>query len=540
MKRRFSVLAAVAVVIAAVLPAAAQADGEAGLVPWAQAIPDSVERTGLMKSSARAAQAAGPGISGLRLVGNSDKDGTVNSDLAFWGDLAYAGNYGGFRILDISDDQPLVLADVACNGPQNDPTVWDTGERRLMFQSVDSRQTTDECTSATTTDPLGFEGIRVFDVTNPRNPRFLDGISTDCGSHTHTLVPDAENERVVLYVSSYPLSGLTPPGGGRNGTECIQPHKKISLVEIPYDFQTEADATVKEQPLSSDTTPAPGRGFQACHDITVIMPTDTAVGACAGDGQIWDISDPMDPTTTDADEGRHTHIRSPSPADTFEFVHTSMITPDLEKFVLTDETGGGGTAECDGPATTDGFYYFYDLVEPGAPARPLISRYTIPRAQTPQICVSHNGNFIPVKNRYIMPAANYQGGTTVVDWTNERKPREVAFADLEDSTGKEDAWSSYWYNGRIYVNGGLNRRNEPPAPPGGGNRGLDVYEFTNNRYNANRAQHLPHLNPQTVDFTLGRPGHGHGRDDDDRGHGRNDDDRDDDRGGGRGRDRDDD
>ena len=27
----------------------------------------------------------------------------VNSDLAFWGDLAFAGNYAGFRIFDIAD-----------------------------------------------------------------------------------------------------------------------------------------------------------------------------------------------------------------------------------------------------------------------------------------------------------------------------------------------------------------------------------------------------------------------------------------------------
>jgi len=305
---------------------------------------------------------------------------------------------------------------------------------------------------------------------------------------------------VFIYVSSYPLgSGVTKSQADTGfPTECIPPHKKISILKVPYSVQGEEDVTVKEQPLSSDSTPAPNRGFIACHDVTAIMPTMRAVGACAGDGQIWDISDPWDPTTKDSDEGEHTHIRSPSAVDSFEFVHTSMITPDLRKFVLTDETGGGGTAECNGPATKDGFYYFYDLVAPGATAPSLISRYTIPRPQTPEICVSHNGNFIPVKNRYIMPAANYMGGTTVVDWTNESKPREVAFADLVDATGREDAWSSYWYNGRIYTNGGLMRAGSAPTDP----RGLDVFEFTNDRYNTNRARALDHLNPQTVETTV--------------------------------------
>jgi len=508
MRKRYVAWALGTALAATALPASAMADDVEGEVPWAQSIHASMKRASF-GVKARAAQ-AGPGISGLRAVGNSDKDGVTNSDLAFWGNLAYAGNYGGFRILDITRDQPMVLSDFACNGAQSDPTVYDNGRRRLLFQSVDSRQTREDCASPTSQPVLGgqqlagFEGIRIFDVTNPQAPRWIDSVETDCGSHTNTLIPDLANNRVFIYVSSYPLgSGQTPPATRPGQTECIKPHKKISILTVPFDVDEKSDVTVKEQPLSSDTAmpPGVGREFQGCHDITAVLPADLAVASCAGDGQIWDISDPADPTTTDADEGEHTHIYSPGGGDNFEFVHTSMITPDLKRFVLTDETGGGGTAECDGPATDDGFYYFYELVEPGAAEPGLISRFTIPRAQTPEICVSHNGNFIPVKNRYIMPSANYMGGTSVVDWTNERKPREVAFADQVDAVGAEDAWSSYWYNGRIYTNGGLIRG--ATNPRGFDNpRGLDVFEFTNNRYNRNRAGQLPHLNPQTVETSV--------------------------------------
>jgi hypothetical protein len=134
-----------------------------------------------------------------------------------------------------------------------------------------------------------------------------------------------------------------------------------------------------------------------------------------------------------------------------------------------DETGGGVTANCFGSSSTDGFYYFYKLVEPGQPAPALEGRYTIPRDQGPEICVSHNASVVPVQGRYVMTAAYYQGGVSVVDFTDPSAPREIAHADLDDATGAADEWSSYWYNGRVFSNSGLGRRGETA------NRGFDVF-----------------------------------------------------------------
>jgi hypothetical protein len=127
--------------------------------------------------------------------------GSINSDLAFWGDLAFAGNFDGFRVVDISSSTaPKVLAAVRCPGEEADVSVWDG----LVFLSVDKPVTRPSCEGEpTTADAAGaWEGIRIFDVTNPRRPRFVSAVRTDCGSHTHTLVPDLDNDRVLLYVSS--------------------------------------------------------------------------------------------------------------------------------------------------------------------------------------------------------------------------------------------------------------------------------------------------------------------------------------------------
>ena len=506
MPRRISTaIGLLAVIALAAMPAVAGAhpDEDAYVVPWM----DDFSQQQSVKmlrgdDAASAAAVAPPGSSNMELVGNSDKDGTVNSDLAFYGQLAYAGNYDGFRILDIKGQQPRVITDFKCRGPQNDVSVYQMNGKRFLFQSIDSGQTREDCSSTDApivgTSRTGYEGVRVFDVTDPTDPQFIDMIQTACGSHTHTLIPDGK--QAFIYVSSYPLgSGVTAPEGPGDFKPCAAPHKKISVIEVSApkgDFSFK----LKEQPLSDDTTPATGSTgttpFQACHDIQIFMRKDLGVGSCAGDGQLWDVSDPWNPTTNV--EGKHTHIRSPSASDQFEFIHSGIVSWDGKTFAIMDETGGGVTAECDGAASTDGFYYFYDVVKPGDPAPPLKSRYTIPRAQSPEICVSHNANVIPVRKRNLMVAAYYQGGNTVVDFTDPSNPKEVGYSDLEDATGLADSWSTYWYNDRVYTNGGLNRRGAT------GNRGLDVFELTGDPGEATKgAKNWRYSNPQTQEVWQG-------------------------------------
>ncbi|HVL54177.1 MAG TPA: hypothetical protein VM344_07925, partial [Vitreimonas sp.] len=153
---------------------------------------------------------SGPGSSGpdahsrnVKLLANVAKavGTTTQSDLAFAGRYAYAGHYQGFRVLDVSDPQnPVVVTNFLCNGAQSDLSI----HGNLLFQSVDSPQNHGGCSSTAagvTAATAGmFEGIRIFDVSNPAAPVHLTSIATDCGSHTHTLVPDPANGRVLVYV----------------------------------------------------------------------------------------------------------------------------------------------------------------------------------------------------------------------------------------------------------------------------------------------------------------------------------------------------
>jgi hypothetical protein len=84
--------------------------------------------------------------------------------------------------------------------------------------------------------------------------------------------------------------------------------------------------------------------------------------------------------------------------------------------------------------------------------------------------VSHNGGLIPVPGRDIMVQGWYQGGVSVMEFTDPDQPKELAYFDRgsidpprevdmplrTDSTGRPrrgtigGSWGAYWWNGHIY------------------------------------------------------------------------------------------
>jgi hypothetical protein len=378
---------------------------------------------------------APPGIQNMELLDVYDNDGTTNSDLAFHGDHAYAGSYDGFRIFDIRRPGRLqLLSDTRCRANQGDLSVFEARDGRIiLLQSIDRPVTAPDCSAVDTATVMedeggtmrsrarfGYEGLRMFDVTNARRPQFLGFIRTECGSHTHTLVPSRGGSRMYAYIASYPLgSGITPrvDFAQAGNLRCDAPHRKISIVSIPLS-DPEA-ASVRTKALSSDTEvyepdgPGTQPGFQACHDHQAFLPRDIMVASCAGDLQYWDISDRGDPTS--GDRQRHTHIqrevRTDNPAtptderlESFDFVHNATVTWDGEVVTMTDESGGGVEPRCDGRNTKRGFTWFYPLVRPGRDVDgfdDLLGRYIIPRPQNGDVCVSHNGNVLPIRWGYV-------------------------------------------------------------------------------------------------------------------------------------------
>ena len=394
----------------------------------------------------------------------------TGSDLAFWENYALQGNYNGMQITDISDPaDPKIVSQLTCPGSQNDVSVW----KGLAFLSVDARRSNDTCSASGATTQGGvlgdyWEGIRVVDWSDPASPKVIANVETDCGSHTHTIIP--QDDKVLIYVSSYSPSPLY--------SKCLPPHDKISIVEVP--LGNPAAAKVVAEPVLFDdlglTATKSETGTSGCHDITVYPSRNLAAGACMGQGVLMDISNPLTPKVI-------ANLTDPN----FAFWHSASFSNDGSKVIFTDEKGGGGGAECNptvGP--TKGADAIFDISNPAKPT--FLSYFKIPRTQTNQEnCVAHNGIVLPTAERDLFVQAWYQGGISVFDFTDAKNPTEIAYFDRPAFdparlTGA-GSWSAYWYRGHIFSNGLM--------------EGLDVLRLDDPRVGAAATHDEPFLNAQT-------------------------------------------
>ncbi len=367
-------------------------------------------------------------------------DTTTNSDLAFQGNYAFDGNYNGFVIYDIRNPRrPSIVSQVLCPGSQNDISVY--GD--LVFLSTDSSRSDDSCASVSmpASEKSAWEGIKIFDVSDKRNPRYIKSVETNCGSHTHTLLPSTDRRAVYLYISSYSPRDTFP--------DCLPPHDLISIVKVPLANPTAASVVAKPN-LFPDGGNPPGAGGSAtsgCHDITVYPTKRIAAGACMGDGILMDISNPEAPRVL-------SRVRDNV---NFAFWHSATFNQGGTKVVFTDELGGGVGPTCNptvGP--NRGADAIYDITGEGN-SRTLVFRsyFKIPRTNAnTENCVAHNGSIVPTIIGDVMVQAWYQGGISVWDFTDSAHPFEIAFWERGPLSETElvlgGSWSAYYYNGYIY------------------------------------------------------------------------------------------
>jgi hypothetical protein len=222
-------------------------------------------------------------------------------------------------------------------------------------------------------------------------------------------------------------------------------------------------------------------GPSQCHDITVYPYQGLAAGACSGYGILLNSKDPVHP------------VRITAASDSnFAFWHSATFTNDASKLLFTDEWGGGTQPKC---RATDPITWGADaILEREGNTLRHVGYYKMAAAQTPQEnCVAHNGMLIPVPGRDIMVQGWYQGGISVVDFTDGANPKEIAYFDQ----GPIDAgkmilggyWAGYYYNGYIYGSEIA--------------RGLDVFkltptaDLTQNEIDAANLVRLDQLNPQS-------------------------------------------
>lgn len=385
-----------------------------------------------------------------------------NTDLAFKDDLLIQGNYNGFQIFDISEPaSPDLRLSVVCPGGQGDVSVY--GD--LVVMSAQETRGRLDCGVEGVADSISAErmrGVRIFDISDMDNPEQVAAIQSCRGSHTHTVVTDpADDENIYVYIQGTsrvrPAAELPGCSGGDPEEDPNTALFRIEVVKVP--LANPAAAEIVNMPrifadaegniagLWSGGDHGPGtqssRRTNQCHDITAYPAQGIAGGACSGNGILLDITDPANPM-------RIGEVADPN----FAYWHSATFNNDGDVVVFTDEWGGGSSPRCraSDPATWGANAIF--RIQDGGEME-LAGYYKLPVPQTEtENCVAHNGSIIPVPGRDIMAQAWYQGGVSLMDFTDPENPFEIAFFDRGplsiESLFTGGYWSVYWYNGRLY------------------------------------------------------------------------------------------
>ena len=384
-----------------------------------------------------------------------------NTDIAFRDDIMVAGSYHGFNVYQLDDDGvPNLMASVVCPGGQGDVSIVDD----LLIMSVEETRGRVDCGLQGVDAEISeerFRGLRIFDISQLTRPIQVGAVQTCRGSHTHSVVsgPDADGN-IIVYNSGISrvrdeeeLPGCFDESPGDDRTALF----RIDVIEIPKDDPAKAriidSPTVFADPETGalaglwrggdhgDDTQETSRTDE-CHDITVFPSLNIAAGACSGNGILFDITDPRAPQRIDAvsDTG-------------FAYWHSATFNNDGTKVLFTDEWGGGSRPRCRAyDPLTWGADAIYDIVDGKLVFK---SHFKMPAPQgESENCVAHNGSIVPVPGRDIFVQAWYQGGVSVIDFTDSANPIEIAYFDRgpidADDLVTGGYWSTYWYQGNIY------------------------------------------------------------------------------------------
>ena len=381
----------------------------------------------------------------------------ANTDMAFKDNILVAGSYHGFNIYELnSNGIPSLVSSVVCPGGQGDVSI--VGD--LLIMSVEENRSRIDCGLEGVnrdSSPDRFRGIRIFDISDLSKPKQVGAVQTCRGSHTHSVVSSSE-ENIIVY-----NSGTGRVRDNEELSECFgwdgggTSYFTIDVIEIPVKNPSKSKI-VKSPAVFMDMETGRVAGLwrggdhgddtqdteptDQCHDITVFPSANLAAGACSGNGILFDITDPYNPKRLDvvSDVG-------------FAYWHSATFNNDGTKVIFTDEWGGGGRARCRAWDPLDwGADAIYDIVDNKLEFK---SHYKMPAPQLEtENCVAHNGSIIPIPNKDIFVQAWYQGGISIIDFTDSSNPIEIAYFDrgpiLEDLLITGGYWSTYFYEGFIY------------------------------------------------------------------------------------------
>ena len=429
----------------------------------------------------------------------------INSDMAFGTHYVYQANFAGLTIWDITDPaNPVMVSATKCITSQGDPTIVGN----LLFMSAEGAGNRNDCGDGGVQDPKDhMAGVRIFDVSNPKAPKLVKNVQTCKGSHTHTLVPSPTDPRIIyLYVSGQQAARpATELAGCKNGTDPADPTNslfQLDIIKVPLDHPEQAEvipgariftgldsrgeckqfcapvdprqaAAAAARPASDAAMPT---GPRNCHDVTAYPAIHRPLASCSTHSILVDISNPEKPV----------RLSAITDTNNLQGRHTAAFSNDGKKLIQTDEWGGGVGPMCQASSMIElGGNTVITLDAKNKQTQR--AYFKLPAAQSAEEnCVSHNGGIIPVPGRDLYVQGWYQGGVSIMDFTNADSTFEVGYFDrgsIDPPKGADvpqpaagtpaapfggntigGSWGAYYWNGLIFSSEL--------------DRGLDILELT--------------------------------------------------------------
>ncbi len=226
-------------------------------------------RVGLKAGITDAGQAAW----NLRLVSNTpqpDSFVATNADLAFTGNYVIQGNYNGLLVWDVSNPaKPTLKKGYVCPASQNDVSVY----KNLVIMSAEAFNGRLDCGSQGVHDSVSAErirGIRIFDISDITNPKYIGNVQTCRGSHTHTLVLDPKDtSNIYVYISGQaPVRSPNELAGCVKESPDSNPNSarfRIEVIKIP--LAAPQTAAIVASPRIFDSLTAPPRHGESPEDV---------------------------------------------------------------------------------------------------------------------------------------------------------------------------------------------------------------------------------------------------------------------------------
>ena len=407
-------------------------------------------------------------------------------------------------------------------------------------------------------NPQGWEGVRVFEMSDGSGDyesgapfdviNQVDAQYTDCGAHTITantkFADDPANPRLVVYVQSYPLRPGPTCGQTLQGMPAGQePYKNVTnQFEDPSDREVEdpllraiqvlnvplddpANTTEIAEPEISyqiDGWPRDPDGRQdwsekgltglepaavACHDVVIHVPDNILGAACAEQGQVWEVDpDTLIPDTLHPMAVGDDKLSSGGTGQlpgAVDFFHSVMFDNGMETVNWVDESFGSGCPTMTtwqprpwnpaGGTHKTGSMFFTDM------EGNFQSEFNVgdlrPDSSAGEYCSSHMGMTVTGIQRDLLVNAWYTGGVDVIDFTDPTDLKEIAYYDMERTTG---SWSAYPYTGPMFKRGpGIPVYVSDGVEDNANARGMEVYRANVTR--PGKSKLLDHLNPQTME-----------------------------------------